>query len=137
MRFDTDGKVVRARFIPRPEHGGFHGVTHGGLLTTLLDEIMVWAIAVQVRQFAFAAELNIRFVRPAKAEIPLTAMAELIANRRHRLFEAKSELSSEAGELLASATGKYLPVPREHLGRMRADLAGDWDSFQDILGPRP
>jgi hypothetical protein len=55
QRFETDGRVVRARFTPRPEHAGFTGVVHGGILATLLDEIMVWACAVGTRRFGFAA----------------------------------------------------------------------------------
>src|ERR1041385_3913787 len=41
LRFETDGQVVTARFTPRPEHIGFKQVVHGGIVATLLDEIMV------------------------------------------------------------------------------------------------
>ncbi len=37
---------------PQAEHVGFKGVTHGGILATVLDEIMVWAVAVSTRRFA-------------------------------------------------------------------------------------
>jgi len=133
MRFDTDGTVVRAQFVPRPEHDGFRHITHGGLLATLLDEIMVWAVAVRTRRFAYAAELCVRFASPALPGKPLVASAELTANRKNRLFEAKGELRSESNELLASAVGKYLPVPAEQLGKLRADLAGDLTPIRDIL----
>ena len=52
LRFHADGDEVRTRFVPRPEHIGFKGVVHGGLLATLLDEIMVWACAVRTKRFA-------------------------------------------------------------------------------------
>src|SRR5215475_13925053 len=64
MRFETDGKIVHAKFSPRPEHIGFKGVVHGGLIATVLDEIMVWACAVQTKRFAFCAEMNVRFLNP-------------------------------------------------------------------------
>lgn len=134
LRFETDGRLVKTRFVPRPEHSGFREITHGGLLATVLDEVMVWAIAVQTRQFAFAAELTLRFARPAVSDKAMTASAELTANRKNRVFEARGELRSERDELLASATGKYLPVPAEQLGKLRADLAGDWTSFRDLVG---
>ena len=47
LRFETDGRIVRTRFHPRPEHAGFKGVVHGGIIATVLDEVMVWACAVQ------------------------------------------------------------------------------------------
>src|SRR6185436_143631 len=66
LRFETDGKCVRTRFVPKPEHVGFQQVVHGGILSTLLDEIMVWACAVQTKRFGFCAELSVRFLKPAE-----------------------------------------------------------------------
>jgi acyl-coenzyme A thioesterase PaaI-like protein len=54
LRFETDGRVVRARFTPRVEHVGFKQVVHGGIIATVLDEIMVWACAVPTKQLHIA-----------------------------------------------------------------------------------
>ncbi|MEI2727020.1 MAG: PaaI family thioesterase [Verrucomicrobiota bacterium] len=64
LRFETDGRVVQTRFVPRAEHIGFKGVVHGGILATVLDEIMVWACAVPTRKFAYCAELTVRYRHP-------------------------------------------------------------------------
>jgi uncharacterized protein (TIGR00369 family) len=77
LLFHTDGNAVHAHFTPRPEHIGFKGVVHGGLISTVLDEIMVWACAVQTKRFAFCAELNVRFLKSATPDAELTATAEL------------------------------------------------------------
>ncbi|SRR5258706_2848358 len=124
LRFETDGRIVSARFTPRPEHVGFKQVVHGGIIATLLDEIMVWACAVQTRRFAFCAELNVRFVHPVRPGDETIATAELTANRRNKIFEAKAELKNQAGELLASATGKYLPMKAEDMTPMMSELIG-------------
>jgi len=125
LRFETDGRVVRARFMPRAEHVGFQQVIHGGIISTLLDEIMVWACAVGTKQFAFCAELNVRFVKPARPGEETFASAELVANRRNKIFEAKGELRNAGGELLAAATGKYLPMKDGEASAMAADFVGD------------
>jgi uncharacterized protein (TIGR00369 family) len=93
-----------------PHHVGFKQTIHGGLIATLLDEIMVWACAVQTRRFAFCAELNVRFLNPVRPNEELIAIGELASNRRDKLFEAKAELRNQAGLVLAAATGKYLPI---------------------------
>ncbi len=130
LRFETDGQVVRTRFVPRIEHIGFKATVHGGLVATLLDEMMVWVCAVRTRRFAFCAELNVRYVNPVRPNEPAVAVAGLIANRRDRLFEAKAELKSEAGSLLASATGKYLPIKQAEAAEMAVDFVGDsWRGF--------
>src|SRR5512143_966533 len=97
LRFETDGRIVQTRFQPRPEHVGFRQTVHGGLIATLLDEIMVWACAVQTRQFAYCAELSVRFLSPLRPGEPVLAVAELVADRRGRLFEAKAELRTNGG----------------------------------------
>ena len=125
LRFETDGRVVRARFRPRAEHVGFKQVIHGGIISTVLDEIMVWACAVGTKRFAYCVELNVRYVKSARPGEETVASAELVENRRNKIFEAKAELRNAAGELLASATGKYLPLKEIEASEMAADFVGD------------
>jgi uncharacterized protein (TIGR00369 family) len=125
LRFQTDGKQVATRFTPRPGHIGFKQVVHGGILATVLDEIMVWACVVQTRRFAFCAEMKVRFLKPARPNEELAVQAELTANRRNKIYEAKAELRNPDGELVAAATGKYLPIKDASLREMAADFVGD------------
>src|SRR5947209_8662316 len=97
LRSETDGRIVRAHFVFRPEHVGFKQTVHGGLTATILDEIMTWACAVQTKRFAYCAELSLRYLQPVRPHEPMLATAELIANRRGRLFEAKADLLNESG----------------------------------------
>ena len=134
LRFETDGRIVRTRFTPRPEHTGFKQVVHGGIIATLLDEIMVWACAVQTKRFAYCAELTVRFSSPLRPSEEVIVSGELIMNRRDRIFDAKAEVKDSAGKLLASAAGKYLPVAPTDTAVMATDFVGDarW-----ILRPPP
>ena len=123
LDFETDGQIVRARFVPRPEHVGFSSTVHGGLISTVLDEAMVWAVGVRTKRFAYCAELNVRFLQPARPHEELMVVAELVDNRRDKLFQAKAELQSPRGGVLAASTGKYLPVKEDHLAEMLSDFA--------------
>ena len=137
LRFRTDGQIVRAEFVPQPEHIGFKQIVHGGLIATLLDEIMVWACAVQTKQFAFCAELNVRFQQSLRPGEKTVATAELVNNRRNRIFEAKAELRDVSGRVLASASGKYLPIEQEDLTEMMTELIGDleWLRTSGVIRP--
>jgi uncharacterized protein (TIGR00369 family) len=125
LRFETDGRIVQCRFVPRAEHIGFKQVVHGGLIATVLDEIMVWACVVQTRRFAFCAELNIRFQRTARPGEELIAVSKLASNRKDKVFEAKAELKNSAGQVLAGATGKYLPIKQADAVEMATDFVED------------
>ncbi len=122
LRFETDGRMVQTIFVPRSEHIGFQRVVHGGIISTLLDEIMVWACAVQTKRFAFCAELTVRFHHPLRPNEQSIAAAELVANKRGKIFEAKANLRDPGGRVLASATGKYLPVPEGNAAEMASDF---------------
>jgi uncharacterized protein (TIGR00369 family) len=125
LRFETDGKIVHARFRPGAEHIGFKGVVHGGLTATVLDEIMVWACVVNTRQFAFCAELNVRYLQPLTPGAEVLVTGELVANRKGRIFEARAEVRTASGELLAEGTGKYLPLKEADVAQMATDFVGD------------
>ena len=125
LTFHTDGKIVETKFSPATEHIGFRSTVHGGILATVLDEVMVWACAVQTKQWAYCAEFTVRFVQPARPNETIRATAELAENRRNKIFEAKGELRNEDGVLLGSATGKYLPLKASLVQDMLGDLIGD------------
>ena len=125
LRFETDGRIVRTRFTPRREHIGFKQVVHGGLVATVLDEIMVWACVAQTKRFAYCAELTVRFQNPLRPGEETIATAELVTNRRDKIFEVKSELKDSAGKTFATATGKYIPVKSLELAGLATDVVGD------------
>ncbi len=125
LRFETDGRIVRARFVPRIEHVGFHSVVHGGITATVLDEIMVWACAVPTRRFAYCAELNVRYLLPLSPNQEVVLTGELVTNRKGRIFDAKAWIENGAGKILAAATGKYLPIAGSDAAKMAADFVGD------------
>lgn len=125
LRFETDGRIVQTRFTPRVEHAGFKGVVHGGIISTLLDEIMVWSCAVQTKRFAYCAELIVRFLAPLRPGEEVIACGKLTANRRNKIFEAKAELKNAAGDTLATSAGKYLPIKTKDAADMATDFVGN------------
>jgi acyl-coenzyme A thioesterase PaaI-like protein len=125
LRFETDGRIVQSRFTACPEHVGFKRYVHGGLIATLLDEIMVWVCVVRTGRFAFCGELNVRFTSPLKPGEEAILTGELEGDRRGKIFDAKAQLRDLSGKVFASATGKYLPMKESELGDMPIDLVGD------------
>jgi acyl-coenzyme A thioesterase PaaI-like protein len=129
LHFETDGQSARCQFTPRPEHVGFKDTVHGGLLATVLDEIMVWAIGVQKRQFTYCAELNVRFHHPARPGDALSVVGQLTLDRRGRIYEASGTVTHASGILVATATGKYMPIKAPDAEAMLADLIGPLDAL--------
>src|SRR2546425_9541575 len=77
LDFETDGQIVRARFVPRPEHVGFRATIHGGLISTLLDEAMGWAVGVRAKRFAYCAGLKVGVFQPAPPHEEMVGVAQV------------------------------------------------------------
>lgn len=136
LRFESDGRLVRAKFSPRAEHNGFKGVVHGGLIATVLDEIMFWACAVPTRRLTLCAELNVRYLNPLPPDGEFVVTGELVANRKDRIYEAKGALQGVGGVVFATATGKYVPLKNVELSEVTADLVGDPGWFRHHVRPK-
>jgi uncharacterized protein (TIGR00369 family) len=93
-------------FTPRPEHQGYAGISHGGILAALLDEVMVYA-AVSLGALTSTAEMTVRFHKPAPTGEPLQLTGEVTRHQR-RLVECRAEARTQDGTLVASATGKLM-----------------------------
>jgi uncharacterized protein (TIGR00369 family) len=109
LRFDAEGGRARTECVIAETHQGYAGVSHGGIVAALLDEVMVYA-AVSLGHWAATAELTVRYHRPVPTGAPLAVTGEVTSHRR-RLVECRAEMRSAADELLASATAKLVQGP--------------------------
>jgi uncharacterized protein (TIGR00369 family) len=103
-----------AVFTPQPEHQGWSGYMHGGLISTVLDEVMgqwLW----QNGKPSVTAEMNIRFVKPVPIGKELTAIAR-VKNERSRVVEMEAEILLNDGQTAAKATAKFFKKERDFTG---------------------
>lgn len=111
---------VSARYRPSREHIGFDNVIHGGLLATLVDELMTWAATWAGKRFCVCGEMTIRLRKPAGPGRVLR-VTSVVTNARARLIETSATITDADGETIATATGKYVPMPAEqHEQAMRS-----------------
>jgi len=102
-----DGKYV-TRFTPRREHQGYTGVTHGGILSTLLDEVMA-RLVYTMNQRAVTAEMKIRLKKIVPAGEELVVSGWVVSESR-KLIECAAEAKDTSGDVVAEATGKMVKV---------------------------
>lgn len=66
LEFERHGDDVTTRFVPGQHHQGPPGILHGGLVTTLADELAAWTIVALKGQLGFTAAIDARFHRPVR-----------------------------------------------------------------------
>ncbi len=103
--------TCRVVFTPQPEHQGWVGFMHGGLISTILDEVMAQWLWRRNKP-AVTAEMNIRFLKPVPIGEQVTAAAEC-SEERGRIVKMTAELVLKDGNIAAKAAAKFFVLPKD------------------------
>jgi acyl-coenzyme A thioesterase PaaI-like protein len=122
MEFRREHGRAISDYTPCDEHQGYPGRVHGGVVATMLDEAMGWAVYA-AQAWGATARLSVRFRRPVPLGEALRVEAWIV-RQRHRLIELRAELRDAAGDVLAEADGTFMKLDRSMAGEM-SDLARD------------
>ena len=96
-----------AEFVPKPEHQSYDDRMHGGLVSTLIDEVMGNHVFVLTGKPAYTADLHLRF----KASVKIGEKVRIeshIVSRRGRLFVTKGCIIKENGTVAVTAEAKLM-----------------------------
>lgn len=77
LRFTVEGDEVVTRFTPSATHQGAPTMMHGGLVTTLADEVGCWALIAMRHKFGFTGTMKSRFVRPVRTGVETIGRAKI------------------------------------------------------------
>jgi len=120
LRFDRDEQRQRivGKFRLGPEYQGATGFIHGGIIATVLDEVMS-----KVSRFsnvrAVTAELSIEYLRPVRVGDELTVEG-FNTRREGRQLYHEGEIRDAAGTLLARGRGRFVIVDLERFAQPAA-----------------
>jgi acyl-coenzyme A thioesterase PaaI-like protein len=125
LHVDPHTSTVTTHFTPTHDHIGFEGIVHGGLLATILDEAMVWAATWHGKRFCVCGELVTRFKESATVGRPITVTARIDQARKKLITTTAEVRRTDDNTLLASATGKYVPLDDTRNQAFIATLVND------------
>lgn len=86
---------------------GWDGIAHGGIISTILDEVMAWSL-VGSDNWGLTARLSVDFRRPMRIRTPVRAEGWIVQSRRRIVETAARTVDLESGGELATATGVYV-----------------------------
>jgi uncharacterized protein (TIGR00369 family) len=124
VKFFDHGDCVKASFTPKKIFAGYRSVVHGGIVSALLDEVMIWAVHASEKRFGVTAELTVRFVKPMLIGKTYTLEGKVL-DKRGRLKIATGRISDEHGGLIATAKGKIIPVTEKEMEKLQRSLGYD------------
>ena len=98
--------TARAGWRAGDDFVGWSDKVHGGIIATLLDEVMAWAPS-SFDSWAVTAVMTIRYRSPAMPGEQLTATGRVV-ERRRRIYEVAGEVRGADGRVVAEGRGRYL-----------------------------
>jgi acyl-coenzyme A thioesterase PaaI-like protein len=103
----------------RPDFQGWEGIAHGGILATILDEVMGWALASQ-DAWGFTARISIEYRRPVPIGAAIRADGRIVERRRRLLRTSGRIVDPTSGDVYATAEGLYVAAPEARRDELKA-----------------
>ena len=128
MTFYEDGDQIVSFWTPQPQFQGWINTLHGGITSTLIDEVAYWTICRKLQTAAVTAKLSVNFRLPIDInEEQLTLKAKITSQKAMfvsvevKVYNAKQQLCAE-GEALYRTMSKDVST---EMGFTSCELEGD------------
>ena len=128
LRFKREGETVVTRLTPGPRYQGPPNIMHGGLVTTLADEVAAWALIGLLEKFGFTAKMQCSLHHPVRIGQPLEARSWIDRDLR-RLADVGVRITQGEKECM---TGSFRFVLLDKAGAERLmgqPLSEAWSRF--------
>lgn len=106
LHIELSEGAARTEWVVGEDYVGWSDKLHGGIIATLLDEVMAWAPS-SFDSWAVTAEMTVRYRAAASPGDRLTATGR-VAKRRRRIYEVVGEVRGPDDRLIAEGRGTYL-----------------------------
>jgi acyl-coenzyme A thioesterase PaaI-like protein len=98
---------------------GWDAVAHGGIVCTILDEVMAWSV-IGRGTWGVTARLNVALRKPIPTGRPIRARGWVVEEHRRGCRTAAEVVDAGSGEVLATAEGTFIAIPDDQLPGLRA-----------------
>lgn len=104
--FQCDDTVCSRVTIP--EHlGGWNAVTHGGVVSTILDETMSWAAMVLLKRLGFTQKMTVEFKKTVAVGATMEAESRIRSVHKDREAVVEGILTDAADNVCAVSEGTF------------------------------
>ncbi|MCX6244074.1 MAG: PaaI family thioesterase [Bacteroidetes bacterium] len=107
LSFVEENDELIAEWEPKPQFEGYHGVLHGGIQATLLDEIASWVVYVKLKRAGVTSSMNVKYHKPVYLNGGPLILRSKVTGMRRNLADIHSGIYTASGELCSEATVTY------------------------------
>ena len=107
LKFRLDGDICRCEFTPKVEHCGYDDVTHGGIIFSVLDDVMAnWIYLKGIR--AYTAKCDIRYKDNLKIGTKVNVEGQCIKRRNRLILMEGKMVREDTGDTIAETQASFM-----------------------------
>lgn len=118
LDFFNDGDEIVTFWEPGKDFQGWVNVLHGGIQTTLMDELASWVVFIQCESSGVTANLNIKFKKPVHTKNEKLTIRGHLKSMEKRIAHIQVQLYNSDGEVCTEGYIDYFVYP-EKIARER------------------
>ena len=133
MRFYADDDALFSWLSVPPHLCGWDGIVHGGVLSTMLDEIMGCSAIYSLRRIVMTKTMTVDFFKPVYIEDKLRVEGRVIEQTSEREAILEAKIYKEDDVLCAQTRGTFAIFTAKAIKRMKIMPPEVIESFGEYL----
>ncbi|RJR26127.1 MAG: PaaI family thioesterase [Desulfobacteraceae bacterium] len=121
LNFYRMGDTVRSNVELGIYHEGWQNMAHGGIISTLLDETMSWAVMYFKKALFVTRKMELKYIKPVFTGVSLIVSAKIDSETKWPIIRAKGEIRDSVGGLLVRSVGEFVALSPEQLASFPED----------------
>lgn len=109
--FIVEDQTIYTDIILGEKYSGFPGIIHGGIQSTIMDELMAWTIFVFENKIGITMSMKMKFKKPLLVNRKFRASAHII-NRTRKVLIIKSFIKVD-DEIITEGEGQYMVLSQD------------------------
>lgn len=127
MTFYEDGDEIVSTWDPEKHFQGYINIVHGGIQSTLMDEIASWVVFIKLKTGGVTSKLTTKFRKPVVISDGQLSIRAKVIGQTSRLAEIEVKLYNGKNELCSESIAEYFLLSRE-----KASATMNFPSMEDF-----
>jgi uncharacterized protein (TIGR00369 family) len=107
MEFYKEGNEVISFWQPEERFAGYKNILHGGIISTLADEIAAWTVSALLNKMAVTGKLEVKFIKPIYIDKGKIKLIAKILKEAHKTVIISVNIFDNEENLCADSTVLY------------------------------
>lgn len=129
LSFYRLGEYVCSDITLEKNYEGWENMAHGGIVSTLLDEVMSWTVIYFRRIFFVTRRMKIKYIRPVPLYRLLAVKGKMIEGEKRRLCKASGLIQDEDKNTLVRAEATFATLSDKDLSLVPERLRKEMDNL--------